>query len=224
MKKKIIIINIILLMILNIQVVYAFNIDDILSGANNFIKSGESLVNDIDTSLSATIRPMVLGGIAVGTVIAVCVGIVLAIKVMTDGANGKKELKEALTPYVVSVIVLFGCYALWGAFTNTFENVFELSDGGTHIPIEHDWSIDNITQPAGQGSTAGGNDIQSGLLSQIEVVNSSTRTYKAKEDDFLKHRMKTLIPSAFGVAITNNWTSSDGVYVMFQTSKPLSKN
>lgn len=50
---------------------------------------------------------------AVGTGIAVIVGAILGIQFMTAGIDKKVEVKQALYPYIISCVVLFGAYGIW---------------------------------------------------------------------------------------------------------------
>lgn len=51
--------------------------------------------------------------LAVGTGIAVVVGAILAIQYMTSGLDRRAQVKEAIFPYIVSCIVIFGSLGIW---------------------------------------------------------------------------------------------------------------
>ena len=56
-----------------------------------------------------------------GVIVAICAGIIIAIRAMTDGANGKADLKQSLTPYIIGVAVLLGAYGIWVAIVETLK-------------------------------------------------------------------------------------------------------
>lgn len=95
--------------------IFATSISDIFSQADDFISTGESNANTtIDTSqlkkASNTIYNLLLG---IGVAAAVIVGAILGIQFMTAGVDKKVEVKQALIPYVVSCIVVFGSFGIW---------------------------------------------------------------------------------------------------------------
>jgi hypothetical protein len=88
---------------------------EVISGADNFLTKGESnaskVISDTDLkALSDTIYNILL---VVGIVVAVIIGAVLGIKFMMEGAEGKAEVQNALVPYVIGCIVIFGAFTIW---------------------------------------------------------------------------------------------------------------
>lgn len=111
---KIFIIGIFLLLILSTEV-------SALSGwmqeAEDFVAHGDSstsIVATTDTSkLKQASSDIFNVFLAVGTAVAVIVGAILGIQFMTAGIDRKVEIKQALFPYVISCIVLFGAFGIW---------------------------------------------------------------------------------------------------------------
>ena len=60
---------------------------------------------------------------AVGMIITVVVGIILGITFMVASANDKAEVKEALIPYLVGCIVIFGAFGIWEIVVKTFRGI-----------------------------------------------------------------------------------------------------
>lgn len=94
---------------------HVFAVSNILSMADNAIETGKDQAGDtVDTgkliNISDTIYNIFLG---VGTGIAIIVGAILGIQFMTAGVDKKVEVKEALVPYVISCIVIFGSFGIW---------------------------------------------------------------------------------------------------------------
>lgn len=88
-------------------------IDDIMGGAENFIKSGESS-SEINTNmLNSTSNFSYNLLLGIGIITAVGVGIALGIKYMVGSIDEKAELKQVLIGYLVSCIVVFGAFGIW---------------------------------------------------------------------------------------------------------------
>ncbi len=109
---KITILAIIIIFVLSSNI---FAVSDIFTTAKSWIKTGKSNAGTtIDTSqlkdTSDIIYNVFLG---IGTAVAVIVGAILGIQFMTAGVDKKVEVKQALVPYVISCIVLFGSFGIW---------------------------------------------------------------------------------------------------------------
>lgn len=113
-KMKFLILILIILFILSSRV---FALGDWLTQAEDFANDGKTQAEGgytIDTTEvekgSDTIFNALL---AVGTVVAVLVGAILGIQFMTAGIDKKVEIKQALFPYIVSCVILFGAFGIW---------------------------------------------------------------------------------------------------------------
>lgn len=88
-------------------------LSNIVSGADGFIKDGQGnskIDNDDIHNLSDSLYNILL---IIGTVIAMIVGVVLGIQFITGSVEAKSKVKEALIPYVVGCIVIFGAFGIW---------------------------------------------------------------------------------------------------------------
>lgn len=88
---------------------------DIVSGADDFIQEGQNGTtvtpsNDDIKSVSDDIYFILL---TIGIVAAVIVGGILGIQFMLASAEDKAKIKEALIPYVIGCIVVFGAFTIW---------------------------------------------------------------------------------------------------------------
>lgn len=122
MKKLVILISIITILISS--TVYAFSLGETIMGGNSFVEKGEAAAPNVTPQIAPVIVGLVTAGLGIGTIVAICAGIVVAIKTMTDGAYGKANLKEALTPYLIGCIVLFATFSTWSAAVQMFEGIF----------------------------------------------------------------------------------------------------
>lgn len=62
--------------------------------------------------------------LAVGIVAAILVGIVIGIKLMSEGAVEKAKVQEALIPYFVGVFVLFSAFGIWKLVITAGQEIF----------------------------------------------------------------------------------------------------
>ena len=65
--------------------------------------------------------------LGIATVVAVAVGAVIGIKMMTESTEGKAKVKEALAPFVIGCIVVFGAFTIWKI---VIEIGYSLEDAG----------------------------------------------------------------------------------------------
>ena len=120
-KYKTIKILILMLFILFVLSSNCFALDSWIGEAENFVKDGATSSgavtekgSTLDTDLlkegSSTIYNAFF---AIGTVVVIIVGAILGIQFMTAGIDEKVKVKQALFPYLISSIILFGSYGIW---------------------------------------------------------------------------------------------------------------
>lgn len=114
---KILTISFCIIMILS-QNIWA--IDTILSTGKNWWYTGE---NNAGIGISTTILKDESSQIynlllAVATVTAIIVGAILGIQFMMAGVDKKVEVKQALIPYCISCVVVFGSLGIWKLVIN----------------------------------------------------------------------------------------------------------
>lgn len=90
-------------------------VDEIINEAESFIKEGQSgglttLNGDNLQKGSNTIYNILL---SIGIVVAVAVGAYLGLKFVSSSAEDKAKVKEALVPYTVGCIIIFGAFIIW---------------------------------------------------------------------------------------------------------------
>lgn len=112
--EKIICILVILIVLFSINTkVYAWS--QVFSDAKDFIQTGENSnqgnVNATGVQeLSSYLYNILLSA---GVVIAVIIATVLGIQFMTSSAEGQAKVKEALIPFIIGCIVVFGGFGVW---------------------------------------------------------------------------------------------------------------
>lgn len=99
---------------INTNVVKAEGMKNIIDGGSSFIQSGGQSQYELDTdqlkNASNTIyNTLLLAGMA----IAVIASSILGIKFMIGSVEEKAQIKEALVPFVIGCIVIFGAFGIW---------------------------------------------------------------------------------------------------------------
>lgn len=92
---------------------------DIFSSGADFLKDGNSIDKTLNTTELKTTSDNIyntLFGIAV--MIAIIVAMVLGIQFMAASADEKAKVKEAILPFVVGCIVVFGSFTIWKISVN----------------------------------------------------------------------------------------------------------
>ena len=75
-----------------------------------YAEEGKTIDTDQINKMSSNLYNMLL---AIATVVAVVVGAILGIQFMTAGIDKKVEVKQALFPYLISCVVVFGSLGIW---------------------------------------------------------------------------------------------------------------
>ena len=111
---------------------YAFSLTDILHSGQNFIDSAQEDIeiggvnqgNVIDAEqlkkFSDAIYNISLG---IGVILSVLVGAVLGIKIMWGSIEQQTKAKEALMPYAIGCVVIFGSFAIWKLAVTVFSQL-----------------------------------------------------------------------------------------------------
>lgn len=98
---------------INCTKVYAADtVDDVMSGANDFLKAGQD-VHINDSTLKTTSDFIYNLLLAIAIIVAVVIGMSLGIQFMMAGIDDKVKIKESLMPYFVGCIVVFGAFGIW---------------------------------------------------------------------------------------------------------------
>ena len=121
MRKKLIFkILVIIFTVLSIFTIYthsvqASSLSDAIGGADDFIQSGikdksPAISEDNLQGMSNMLYNTLL---VIATIIAVIVGLAIAIQFMTGSVGERAKIKETLIPYIAGCIVIFGAFGIW---------------------------------------------------------------------------------------------------------------
>ncbi|MGN1297328.1 MAG: pilin [Clostridia bacterium] len=91
--------------------------------AKGFIKAGGGTATVDDDKLKDASDSIYNLLSSIGMIISVVVGIVLGITFMMASAEDKAKVKEALIPYIVGCVVVFGAFGIWKIIINTFSGI-----------------------------------------------------------------------------------------------------
>lgn len=98
----------------NYKVVQASGISGIINSADNFINAGRHQRNTINIGeLRETSNLVYNTFLLVGICIAVIVGTILGIQFITGSVEQKVKVQEALLPFIVGCVVIFGAFGIW---------------------------------------------------------------------------------------------------------------
>lgn len=105
-----------------------------VSDAQNFLNAqygDDGIVgtdDDFVIGINDTVMKEATSGIynmfrSVGMIITVVVGLILGITFMIASANDKAEVKQALVPYLIGCVVIYGAFGIWDIIVKTFDNI-----------------------------------------------------------------------------------------------------
>ena len=105
----------------------ASEIGNIFKGADEFLTKGEPVGSKINEGqLIETSNFMYKLLLAIGILVMFIVGTIIGIKFMISSAEDKAKVKEALVPYIVGCVVIFGAFSIWSIAVNIGQ---EMTDG-----------------------------------------------------------------------------------------------
>lgn len=123
LSKILIIVFIFQIIILPVQSNAASIWDDIFSSGDKFIQKGKDQATSSDPQSGGSVisdkeikeanSDIFNALLSVGIVLAVLVGGVLGIKFMIASAEDKAKIKEAMIPYVLGCVIIFGAFGIW---------------------------------------------------------------------------------------------------------------
>ena len=124
---------VITVMFFNVNVVQAGGITDIITGADDFLTAGIGENIGIDESkLQSTSKSISNILILLGICVAVIVAAILGIKFMIGSIEEQAKVKEALVPFVIGCIVVFGAFGIWKFFVNVGNDISSTSSSSTN--------------------------------------------------------------------------------------------
>lgn len=97
----------------------SYAMGEVISGGKDFLSAGTTASTVINTTQLHTTSNYIYNTLlAVAIVVAVIVAMVLGIQFMVASADEKAKVKEALIPFIVGCIVVFGSFTIWKVAVN----------------------------------------------------------------------------------------------------------
>ena len=113
-------------------------ISELFKKAKEFTEKGDPIENTISVPQLKETSNYIFQILSVLAIItAVIVGIVLGIQFLLASAEGKAEIKEKLSAYIVGCVIVFAPFTIWKTATAIGENIF----GREHNNISHQAGI-----------------------------------------------------------------------------------
>lgn len=113
-----------LIVLITPNVSFAVSLTDILHSGQNFIDEGKSQNSVIDSvqlkNSSNSIYNILL---VIGVILSVLVGAMLGIKIMWGSIEQQTKAKEALMPYVIGCVLIFGAFGIWKLAVTIFSQI-----------------------------------------------------------------------------------------------------
>jgi len=127
-----------------------YAIGDIFSKGKEFLEVGNNIDETIKTTeLEKTSDYIYNTLLGIGIMVAIVVAMVLGIQFMAASADEKAKVKEALMPYVVGCIVVFGAFTIWKLVVNmgnkAEDSIVGTSSSGYSSAIDASIATSHIT-------------------------------------------------------------------------------
>ena len=120
----------------------SYALGNIFSKGKDFLKNGESIDSKINTSvLQETSNTIYNTLLAIAIMVAIVVSMVLGIQFIAASADEKAKVKEALMPFVVGCIVVFGSFTIWKLAVN----IGNKTESMTGVPSYNNQYLEEIT-------------------------------------------------------------------------------
>ena len=102
---------------------YAATYSDVITGGDNFLQAGQTETKNFDSNkLKDTSNSIYNILLTTGIIAAVIISSILGIKFMIGSAEEKAQVKDALIPFVIGCVVIFGAFGIWQIFIQIGNN------------------------------------------------------------------------------------------------------
>ena len=113
--KGIIKVFIIFLILINVMFLNkSFAVTDILESGKDFLQDREPIGSVInETQLQETSSDLYKILLSIAICVSVIIGAILGFQFILGSAEGKAKVSEALIPYIIGCVVVFGAFTIW---------------------------------------------------------------------------------------------------------------
>lgn len=123
LNKKIFKVIFVVIILLNLCILKVNAIDSIIQGADDFLNTEQSDLLNKESVKKVSDRLFSVF-MAVGVALILTVGVILGIQFMMGSIEEKVKVKEALIPYVIGAIVIFGAFGIWSVVYEALSGTF----------------------------------------------------------------------------------------------------
>lgn len=109
---------IVFIIIFSVNISYASDVSDVITGGDNFIGAADDNAKIDETKLKLTSDLIYQILMVLGISIAVIIAGILGIKFMIGSVEEKAQVKDQLIPFVIGCIVIFGAFSIWKVAVN----------------------------------------------------------------------------------------------------------
>lgn len=100
------------------------SLGEIVEGGDYFYNArGNSLPIFNENAIEKGTTELYFIVLGIGIAVAVIIGIVLGIQLITSGVEGQAKVKEKLLPYAIGCIVIFGGLGIWRAVVSIAQSL-----------------------------------------------------------------------------------------------------
>lgn len=120
-------ISIILILVLTFSILLpnCAKATDIISSSKDFLNAGNNVEDTIKINQLQETSNFIFNLLfTIGVVVMFIVGTIIGIQFMIASAEDKAKVKEALVPYFVGCIVIFGAFTIWSIIVNILQKTF----------------------------------------------------------------------------------------------------
>lgn len=101
----------------------SYAVGNIFKSGKDFLDHGNDIGDTLNTTALKDTSDYIYNTLlAIAVMVAIIVAMVLGIQFMAASADEKAKVKEALMPFVVGCIVVFGAFAIWKIVVNIGNN------------------------------------------------------------------------------------------------------
>ena len=109
---------IVFITIFNVNICYASDVSDVITGADSFINAADLSKKTDESKLIDTSNMIYKILTVLGISMAVIISGILGIKFMIGSVEEKAQVKDQLVPFVIGCIVIFGAFSIWKVAVN----------------------------------------------------------------------------------------------------------
>lgn len=111
-------------------------VSDMFKDTDDFLAAGESPDTVIDEKkLQSTSNTIYKWLMVIAICVAVIIGAILGVLFITGSIEGKAKIQEALAPYIIGCLIVFGAFFIWKTLVNVGNSLEGDTTDATTSPV-----------------------------------------------------------------------------------------